>query len=91
MSLKASNNNLLNNLNLYIKYDSKIAEMNNVLKQLKQKKQDLQNNILYEIEDNDLTNKILKINDYKFTYNSNYTLAPLSLSLLEETLDDIDE
>lgn len=74
------------NINNWIKYEETINKLNKSLKQIREEKNILEQDILKSLKINNLQDKKLKISDNHITYNITNTLPPLSLKLLDTIL-----
>jgi hypothetical protein len=81
-------NKLSIQLNEWIKYNESIDKLNSHLKTIKSKKSILEQNIIFSLEENNLTDKKLRIGNSHIHYNITQSMPPLSLKLLDSVLDD---
>jgi len=81
-------NKLSIQLNEWIKYNESIDKLNSHLKNIKSKKSILEQNIIFSLEENNLTDKKLRIGNSHIHYNITQSMPPLSLKLLDSVLDD---
>ena len=79
---------LSKDIDIWLKYNDSIDKLNNHIKSLKEKKNNVEESIISTMETNDLTNKKLKINEKHIHYNISHTMPPLSLKLLTSVLDE---
>ena len=79
---------LSKDIDIWLKYNDSIDKLNNHIKSLKEKKNNIEESIISTMETHDLTNKKLKINEKHIHYNISHTMPPLSLKLLERILDE---
>jgi hypothetical protein len=77
---------LSDNIKLWLTYDNKISEINNYNKNLKEKKQTIETNIIDLLKYNNLSEKEIKINNFKINVHNSSTPAALSLKIIEESL-----
>lgn len=82
-------NKLSKDIDIWLKYNDSIDKLNNQIRFLKEKKNNIEESIISTMESHNLTNKKLKINEKHIHYNISYTMPPLSLKLLENVLNDI--
>ena len=75
-------------INEWLKYNESIDKLNSHIKNIKYKKSTLEQNIIYSLEENNLTNKKLRIGNLHIHYNITNSMPPLSLKLLESILDE---
>ena len=81
-------NKLSIQINEWLKYNDSIDKLNSHIKTIKSKKSSLEQNIIHSLEENNLTDKKLRVGNSHIHYNISHSLAPLSLKLLESVLDD---
>jgi len=81
-------NKLSIQLNEWIKCNESIDKLNSHLKTIKSKKSILEQNIIFSLEENNLTDKKLRIGNSHIHYNITQSMPPLSLKLLDSVLDD---
>ena len=62
-------NKLSKDIDIWLKYNESIDKLNNHLKALKEKKNNIESSIITTMENNDLTQKKLKINEKHIHYN----------------------
>ena len=79
-------NKLSLQINEWINYTETIDKFNAQLKTIKSNKSTLEQNIIYTLEENNLTDKKLRVGNSHIHYNITHTMAPLSLKLLENVL-----
>ena len=68
--------------------DESIDKLNTHIKTIKTKKSVLEQNIIYSLEENKLTDKKLRVGNSHIHYNISHSMAPLSLKLIESVLND---
>jgi hypothetical protein len=81
-------NQLSIQINEWLKYNESIDKLNNHIKTIKSKKSTLEQNIIYSLEENNLTDKKLRVGNSHIHYNITHSMPPLSLKLLESVLDE---
>ena len=84
----ADYNKLSKNITDWLKYNIIIDKLSNQLKSVKEKKNNLESQILTNLEDNYLIDKKLKVSNYHVYYNVSNSMPPLSSKLLENVLDE---
>ena len=82
-------NDLEEKLKKWIKIDSIIEEKNNEIKQLRQVKTNLNNDLLILIEENNLQNSTFRINNNNIRYATSKQTSPITLKYLEKCLNDL--
>jgi len=84
----ADYNQLSKDIDIWLKYNDSIDNLNNQVKILKEKKNYMENSIISIMENHNLTQKKLKINEKHIHYNISHTMPPLSLKLLDNVLNE---
>ena len=81
-------NKLSLQINEWLKYNESIDKLNSNIKSIKSKKSTLEQNIIYSLEENNITEKKLRVGNSHIHYNISHSMAPLSLKLIESVLND---
>jgi hypothetical protein len=81
-------NKLSLQINEWLKYNESIDKLNSHIKTIKSKKSTLEQHIIYTLEENNLTDKKLRIGNSHIHYNITHSMPPLSLKLLESVLNE---
>ena len=81
-------NKLSIQINEWLKYNDNIDKINGHLKIIKSNKSELEQNIIYTLEENNLTDKKLRVGNSHIHYNITNSIPPLSLKLLENVLNE---
>jgi hypothetical protein len=81
-------NKLSIQINEWLKYNDNIDKINGHLKIIKSNKSELEQNIIYTLEENNLTDKKLRVGNSHIQYNITNSMPPLSLKLLENILSE---
>lgn len=71
------------NIAKYMKLDEELTKRNNVVKELRSKKNDIQKKILTFIELNNLKNTKINLNHCYIKYNINESLCPINMDFLD--------
>ena len=79
---------LSNDINEWLKYNNSISKINDYLKEVKDKKNKLEESIIFKLEEHKLTDKKLKIGTNHIMYNISQTMPPISLKLLDNVLSE---
>ena len=82
------NPNFVNALKKWASYDKEIKQQNLIVKNLKDKKEELESALLKYMENNNLTNTQLTLSGHNINYNKILTPASLSIKIIEEVLSD---
>ena len=80
-------NKLSLQINEWLKYNESNDKLNSHLKTIKSKKTILEQTIIYTLEENNLTDKKLRVGNHHIHYNITNSMPPLSLKLLENVLN----
>ena len=78
-----------NNIKHWVHLDNKIKSTNEELKKLRDSKNQLQEKILIQVKDNELTESTIKISDGSLKFSSSKITKPLTLKFIENCLADI--
>mgnify|MGYP000494545738 CR=1 FL=1 len=71
----------------WVKYDDKIREYNEIIKDLREKKSMLQKDITVYADENNLLHATIQISDGKLKFNKKKTTSPLSLKYIQKCLE----
>ena len=77
------------NLQQWVQIDNQMKSLSDKLKDLKEKKNNLSNQINEHIETNNLTNKTVKLNDGQLKFGKFKETQPLTFKYLETCLNEI--
>lgn len=80
------NNNFIKALKLLITYNNQISDNNKKIKEIKNKKDNLEKQIISYIEKNNLTQTQLNLEGNNILYNINQSTIPLSQKIVKESL-----
>jgi hypothetical protein len=80
-------NKLSLQINEWLKYIDNIDKLNGHLKIIKTNKSTLEQNIIYTLEEHNLTDKKLRVGNSHIHYNITQSMPPLSLKLFENVLN----
>tara|TARA_B100001063_G_scaffold101100_1_gene94420 strand:- start:542 stop:886 length:345 start_codon:yes stop_codon:yes gene_type:complete len=78
--------NLENSIKNWVQYDNQIKAYNDKVKDIRNKKNTLGNNIVHYMQRNHPSHSTIQISDGKLKINSSITTSPISLKFLEESL-----
>jgi hypothetical protein len=76
------------NIQEWVKLDNTIKQINGNLKEIKNKKNVLEKDIITFASSNNLNNKVLNINETKLGFSVNTTYPSISIKLLTEVLEE---
>jgi hypothetical protein len=78
-----------NQIQQWVSTDNQIKILNEKIKELRDKKTELSNNLINYAKDNDLSNSTIKIGDGKLKFINTKQTEPLTLKYLEKTLGEV--
>ena len=78
-----------NNIKEWVSVDNEIRLLTEHIKELREKKNKVNNNIIRYVETNQLTNSTIQLSDGLLKFYNQKTYAPLTYSFLQDTLKDI--
>lgn len=78
-----------NNVKEWVSVDNEIRLLTEHIKELREKKNKVNNNIIRYVETNQLTNSTIQLSDGLLKFYNQKTYAPLTYSFLQDTLKDI--
>ena len=81
-------NKLSLQINEWLKYSESIDKLNSHIKTIKSKKSTLEQQIIYSLEEHNLTDKKLRIGNSHIHYNITQSMPSLSIKLLESVLNE---
>ena len=73
----------------WVLIDNQIKELGDKMKELRERKNTLSDNITEYVETNELTNKTIKINDGQIKFGKSKETQPLTFKYLETCLNEI--
>jgi hypothetical protein len=76
-------------INQWVLLDNQIKNYNEKIKELREKKNSIEQNLLQYSTKNNLTNSMIKINDGKLKFVNTKISSPLSLKYIEKSLGEI--
>jgi len=81
--------NFENNIITWVTYDTEIRKLNDKLKNLREKKNNLTNDIFNYVNNNNINNTVVKITDGKLKFTTVKTYTPLTFKYIYDCLNDI--
>lgn len=78
-----------NQVKMWVHVDNQIKEMNDKMKELREKRNSLETNLTTYAENNNLTNSALQISDGKLKFANTKVPEPLTFKYLEKTLGEV--
>lgn len=77
------------NIKQWVSLDTQLKTLNEKTKELRNKRNDLTDNIIEFVDNNNLSTATIKISDGKLKFAQNKQTAPITLGFLEGCLNDI--
>jgi hypothetical protein len=77
------------NIKEWVSVDNELRILTEHVKELRDKRNEVNNNIIRYVETNQLTNSTIQLSDGLLKFNNQKTYAPLTYTFLQETLTDI--
>lgn len=77
------------NIKQWVGYDNQIKELNDKIKSLREKKNNLSNDILSYVNDKEINDSIVKISDGKLRFGTAKVQPPLTFKFVELCLNEI--
>ena len=84
-----NNNNLKNEIQTWMCLDNEIKSLNEKTKELREKRNSLENKITNYANSNNLLNSIIQIDNEKLKITNTKVAEPLTFKYLEKTLNDV--
>ena len=78
-----------NNIKEWVSVDNELRILTEHIKELRDKRNKVNNNIIRYVETNQLTNSTIQLSDGLLKFYNQKTYAPLTYSFLEDTLKEI--
>ena len=82
-------NNLEKTIQTWVELDNEIKRINEKVKDLRSRKNDVEDKILTHVENNDMNNSFINITDGKLKFCETKQTAPLTLGFLEKCLSEV--
>jgi len=77
------------NIKEWVGYDNQIKELNYKIKSLREKKNNLSNDILIYVNDKEINQSVVKISDGKLKFTTVKVQTPLTFKFVESCLNEI--
>lgn len=82
-------NNLEKTIQTWVELDNEIKRINEKVKDLRSRKNDVEDKILTHVQNNDMNNSFINITDGKLKFCETKQTAPLTLGFLEKCLSEV--
>ena len=82
-------NNLEKTIQTWVELDNEIKRINEKVKDLRSRKNDVEDKIMTHVENNDMNNSFINITDGKLKFCETKQTAPLTLGFLEKCLGEV--
>lgn len=84
-----SMNNLDKTIQNWVELDNDLKKLNEKVKEIRMRKNDLEDKIMTHVEDNGMNNSVVKIADGKIKFCEVKQTSPLTLGFLEKCLSEV--
>jgi hypothetical protein len=89
MSSITNTNNLEKSIQTWVELDNELKKVNDRVKDIRTRKNDLEDKIMDYVQDNDMNNNIMTISDGKLKFCETKQTSPITLGFLEKCLGEI--
>jgi hypothetical protein len=89
MSFEINKQTLETNVNQWVQLDNQIKEINERVKQMREKRNTLETTITTYVASNNLSNSTMQISNGKLKFANTKVLEPITLKYLEKTLCEV--
>jgi hypothetical protein len=89
MNSSMNPNNLEKTIQVWVELDNEIKRINEKVKDLRSRKNDVEDKILTHVENNNMNNSFINITDGKLKFCETKQTAPLTLGFLEKCLSEV--
>jgi hypothetical protein len=86
---KANTNNLDKTIQTWVELDNELKKLNEKSKDIRTRKNDVEDKIMTYVEDNDMNNSVVNIVDGKIKFCETKQTSPLTLGFLEKCLSEV--
>ena len=84
-----STNNLEKTIQTWVELDNELKKLNEKSKDIRTRKNDVEDKIMTYVEDNDMNNSVVNIVDGKIKFCETKQTSPLTLGFLEKCLSEV--
>jgi predicted transcriptional regulator len=85
----ANKNNLDKTIQTWVELDNELKKLNEKSKDIRTRKNDVEDKIMTYVEDNDMNNSVVNITDGKIKFCETKQTSPLTLGFLEKCLSEV--
>ena len=85
----ANTNNLEKTIQNWVELDNELKRLNEKSKDIRTRKNDVEDKIMTYVEDNDMNNSVVNITDGKIKFCETKQSSPLTLGFLEKCLSEV--
>ena len=85
----ANTNNLDKTIQTWVELDNELKKLNEKSKDIRTRKNDVEDKIMTYVEDNDMNNSVVNIADGKIKFCETKQTSPLTLGFLEKCLSEV--
>lgn len=85
----ATTNNLDKTIQTWVELDNELKKLNERSKDIRTRKNDVEDKIMTYVEDNDMNNTVVNITDGKIKFCETKQTSPLTLGFLEKCLSEV--
>jgi len=85
----ANTNNLDKTIQTWVELDNELKKLNEKSKDIRTRKNDVEDKIMTYVEDNDMNNSVVNIVDGKIKFCETKQTSPLTLGFLEKCLSEV--
>lgn len=89
MNSSMNPNNLEKTIQTWVELDNEIKRINEKVKDLRSRKNDVEDKILTHVENNDMNNSFINITDGKLKFCETKQTSPITLGFLEKCLSEV--
>ena len=89
MNTNNNSNNLEKTIQNWVELDNELKRINEKAKDIRTRKNDIEDKIMTYVEDNNMSNSFINITDWKLKFCETKQTAPLTLGFLEKCLGEV--
>lgn len=84
-----SQNNLEKSIQSWVDLDNELKKLNDKVKEVRTRKNDIEDKIMVYVENNEMNNSVVNISDGKLKFCETKQTSPLTLGFLEKCLSEV--